>query len=127
MSVGTILYSRLTTHAGTAALVSNRVYPLALPQAVTRPAITYREISSVPIDGQNRLYRKRLQLSFWAASYDGADALATQGKAALRGYADKGGTPVLIRCEDVNTAETFDDESNMWGVLVDFFLTVSED
>jgi Protein of unknown function (DUF3168) len=127
MSVGSILYSRLTTYAGTSALLSDRVYPVNLPQAVTRPAVTYREVSSVFVEGKNRLYQKRLQISFWAASYDGAVALAAQGKAALRGYADKASTPVLLGCEDVNTADTFEDESGMWGVIVDYFLIVSED
>jgi len=103
------------------------MYPLTLPQAVTRPAITYREISSVPVEGKNRIYRKRLQIAFWAANYDDADQLTEQGKLALRGYANKSGSPKLIGCEDVNSAADHEDESGMWGIYVDFLLTVSED
>lgn len=76
----TDLYEALRDGANTAALVSGRVYPGEMPQNVTLPAVLYFRVSGVRLyshQGASGLDEARVQVECWAATYDGAQVLAT--------------------------------------------------
>lgn len=59
----------LIEHAG----VDDRVYPLKLPQAVTRPALTYQFITGprdYTQDGPDGATRFRVQVDIWGTAYN---------------------------------------------------------
>lgn len=89
MALEDALYTRLTGHAGTAALVGTRVYPNVLPQGVTFPCVSYRRVSGVRehamgADPQN--VESTVQVDCWATTYAGVKALYTQVFQALTRY-----------------------------------------
>lgn len=91
MSLRETIYSRCTTHAGTAALVGTRVYPDLVPEDPTWPLIVYHRIS-----GDDSAYRdhdapttrevSRVQLDCYDNTSDGAADLADQVQAAFNGW-----------------------------------------
>lgn len=77
---------QLLDNASVAALVSDRIYPLMIPQGEPLPVITY---SVVATDEDNQegdaatLARARLQLDCWATTYKQANDLARAVRLAL--------------------------------------------
>lgn len=87
MNIEEGLYSYLSGVAGLTALISNRIYPLVMPQNPTLPAISYQEISRLQphtMGDDPDLGRPRYQFTIWAASLASARAVAKQLKAALQ-------------------------------------------
>lgn len=92
MALGEILYARLTTYAGTSALIGTRCYPMKLPQGPTLPAIAYQQIGpGVMEDERGVLERVRVQVVCWAGTYAGARALGRAAKDALDEYSGSSG------------------------------------
>jgi hypothetical protein len=72
------LYSHLSTSTGLTALVSDRIYPIMMPQDPTLPAITYQRISNSPVNtigGFASLDNPHIQFDCWATSYSSVKAL----------------------------------------------------
>jgi hypothetical protein len=81
-----VVYSRLTTFAGLAALIGTRAYPLVIPLTGTLPAVAYQTISSEPKtshDGFSGLTQTRVQLTAVAADYATAKEVEQQLRAAF--------------------------------------------
>jgi hypothetical protein len=73
------LFTLLRNDAGLAALISTRIYPGALPQGATLPAVTYRQVNEAPDytqSGPSGFSNPRMQFDCLAATYEGAYALA---------------------------------------------------
>ena len=83
---------------GVSALVSNRVYPLSLPQGRTLPAMTVQRVSGAPLyadDGEAGLVNPRVQVDCWGATYAAAKLSARAAVTALSAYVgDMGGVEV---------------------------------
>lgn len=89
MSIETALYSYLTSYAGLTALVSDRIYPLVIPEQASLPAIAYQRISTritYSHDGDSELDRPRFQFACVASTAKAAREVAEQVVAALSGY-----------------------------------------
>lgn len=87
------LNALLLATAGVTALTgsgtSARIYPLRVPQDVTRPAIAYQKISSpktLSHGGTSHLARSRFQFTCQAETYTSAKALAAAVRDGLIGY-----------------------------------------
>jgi hypothetical protein len=81
-----VVYSRLTTFAGLAALIDTRAYPLVIPQDVPLPAVAYQTISSEPQkshDGFSGLTMTRIQITSVANDYAIAKQVDQQVRAAF--------------------------------------------
>lgn len=109
------LYSLLTGDAGVSALVSTRVYPLAVPQQVDLPAVAYQRISGPRLlahDGPTGLAEARVQVTCHAATYIAAKGLADAVRAAVDGYAGTTGgvefERIGIESEVDGYAETYE-------------------
>lgn len=73
------IVARLLTDSGVAALVSDRVYPVSVPQASPMPAIAYVRISGQPVytsDGESGLASARLEIDCWGETYTSAKQVA---------------------------------------------------
>lgn len=109
------VYSRLTGHAGLAALVGSRVYPLVLPQRPTLPAVTYQRVealrqSAMGVD--TGLASARVQVDSWATTYAGSKGVAAQVRAALQRWR---GTEAGVTVEDAfleRDQDLFEDEGS---------------
>ncbi len=120
-----LLYTRLTGHAGLAALVDTRVYPMLLPQGATLPALTYQRISTVQTyshQGDSGLATVRMQVDCWGATYASAKAVAAQVKAALSGYTSS----AIGRCHLVAERDLYDPETGHYRVIIDFMIGYQE-
>jgi hypothetical protein len=94
MTIGTDLYTKLTGTAGVAALVGTRVYPMRLPPGAAMPAITYSRVSGAreqALAGASFLPHPVFEISCWATTYAGADALAAAVRTAIDGWIPTGG------------------------------------
>lgn len=99
--VGNAIYARLAAHAGTAALVGTRIYPVRINQGVTYPAIRYQVISAprehVMTQDTGEVHA-RVQIDSYATTPEGAHAVAAQVRAALSRW---GGTAGGVTVEHV--------------------------
>lgn len=127
MSLGAIIRSRLTTDAPVVTLNDRRVWPLVVPQRVqSGSGIVYQVVSTVDIDGDNRLRETRLQVRCWHETYDDAHALAAAVESALIGFADKDQSPQLLCTELLNKIDDYEDDGERYAVVVDFTLFYSD-
>ena len=111
-SAETALFSILTTGSPNpvAALVSDRVYPLILPQGSLFPAIRYQRISTPrgqyrTMDGFANYASPRMQLDCWDLTFDGVLVLGQAVYGLLEGFH---GTVDGLRIDAIST----EDEGN---------------
>lgn len=122
MSIYSVLRGRLTTASGVSALVDTRVYPLLLPQTPTYPALTYQRISNTAQNGSTALRQSRWQVNCWAETYVGAEALAAAVKAALEEWTDTDQATQVKMGRVVNELDDYDDEADVYRVMIDVML-----
>lgn len=110
----------LINDAAVAALIGSRVYPIALPQGSTLPAAVFHMIDATE-DDFGVLSDPRIQISCFAATYDGAKALRQAVKNCLKRYR---GTAKGILIEHIavepGTNESRTPEGDMCMTTIDF-------
>lgn len=122
--------TRLTAHAGTAALISTRAYYAALPQNPTLPACTVQQISAPRISAMGADVDKvesRQQVRAIDSTRAGAKTLADQVRAALQRYSGTSASVVIHDCYLVDeTDEGFDGVTKLWSWRFDFMVWGTE-
>ncbi len=119
----------LIAHAGTTALVGERVYFLMLPQNPTYPAITLQKISAVRPSCMNADVGKvlvRMQVTAWGNTRASVEALRDQTRQALQRAR---GTQGAVFVDDTyfdNEVDEYSDEVKAWFVAQDFRSWVTE-
>jgi hypothetical protein len=125
MTVEEALRTYLVAIPAITGLIGTRMYPIALPAAVTLPAVSYFKVSE-PGDythqGASHLSEVRIQFSIWAATYVNAQLVLGHLLTALEGYAGTlSGVPIghslLANIRDVPEAE-----ANIYHIAVDFMI-----
>jgi hypothetical protein len=123
MSLETVLYTRLTTFSGLAALVGLRVYARnAMPQGGMLPAVSFYRVSVERVSAMGvdtGLARARVQVDTWDTTVDGARAVAEQVRLALQRWRNNTGTVV----QDVyvlNELDLYEEETRLHRVMYDF-------
>lgn len=109
MNAETRLYEILTAHAPLAALVSTRIYPDAMPENTTYPAIVFARASTEPIvmlsgvaDGE----LATLTVESWSKTRSAAADVADAVQSALQ-----------VELESIETATAvYDPETDLHGV-----------
>lgn len=121
-----IIFSRCTTHAGTAALIGTRCYPDRLPEDVTLPAIRYILVSATnqqyrDQDGATQREASRVQFDCYATIDlpDGAAALADQIRDAWDGYSDSCTVGYAFQANRLSSRA---DALNAWREIVDVII-----
>jgi len=133
VTIAVLLQDALEENAGVAALTSTRIYPLILPQNPTMPAITYQRISGTGQDGTSTLRQSRWQVNCWSKRRDGAGGygevqqLATAVKAALEEYIELSQTPGINMARVVNELDDYEDETQVYRVIIDVILHTTGD
>ena len=105
MTVEAEIFTRLKDFAGLSALVSDRIYPVTMPQEVEMPAVSYRRVSAERISAMGvdtGLVRARFQVDCWSGehsdgtvgTFDEAKAVAKQVRLALQRWRNTSGTVV---------------------------------
>jgi len=118
VNVNDELYRQLTGYAGLAALVGGRVYRVHLPQDPTLPAVTYQRIDTpreYSHDGESFLVHPRFQISCWAGTQSGGEAVANQVRAALAGWPDAYGGAAFVESQ----ADLYDPDTAIYHIPVD--------
>ena len=118
MSAETQLYAALSGRAALTALVSTRIYPDAIPENVTLPAVVFVRASTNPtytIGNVLVCEEVRFAITAWAETRTSAEAIADQIRLAL----DGAGNPISDR------SSGFDNEVGLFAVTIetDWFST----
>ena len=98
--IAAAIYDILKNNSGVSALVGTRIYPLAIPQDATLPAIQYQKISSrgyYTHDGEAAV-RSRIQISAVAETYEAADDIAGAIQSCLSGYRNAAAGVRIFSC-----------------------------
>lgn len=134
MTIGALVYSALANNAGITAIVTGRIYPLLLPaNSPTLPAITYQRISSTGQDGTSNRKESRYQINCWSRKREGANGyqetqtLSAAVKAALEEYHDADQTPGISWARVVNELDDYDDEAEVYRIILDVILHTTGD
>lgn len=126
MSIEEALYAKLTSAANLTELVSNRVYPVKLPQNPTLPAITYQRVSTSRYHthdtGFSGLARPRFQFDCYASSYLGAKNLLEALRATLEGFSGYVGTTRIQGALSQNETDFYEDVSGLYRRSIDFMI-----
>lgn len=111
MAIDTIekaLYSRLTNFAGLSALISDRVYPGALPQNCDKPAVYYEEYSGGYLQtnsGDMDLRPSSFRVYSVADTYSEMKAVSKQVELALERWNQS--TPVPVHDSLIESTDDF--------------------
>ena len=129
MTIESVIFDRLSTHAGLSALVSTRVYPGGkMPQNTEYPALTYGWVSSERISAMGSdtgIVRARLQVDVWAETYLSVRATAVQVRAALKRWSTTTGVTIddIFMLNDLDLDEPLAD---LRHAAIDFELIYRE-
>jgi hypothetical protein len=116
---GLVIY--LSGNGELTGLIGDRLYPLALPQKPTMPAVVYQEIDAVPgytHSGDSELEQVRMQFKCWANTLLIAKQVKAVLKRALSGFSgDMGGEEVVSFIEGGSSG--MDGEIGLSFVMLD--------
>lgn len=122
------LYNYLSTASGVVAVVGTGVYPMRLPQDAPLPALVYHQVSGprVRTFGGDQGGTPRFQVTGIGKTYLDAKSAANAARAALEGYAGTmggvGGVDVKA-IQQVNQADAFEPQTQLYHSAVDFIIT----
>jgi hypothetical protein len=113
--------------------VGERVYPLALPQDVTLPALTFRVVSDTPTMSHSTAQDSptwtgrirsdtRVQFECYASDYDGAEALCDELRALAVGYRGYWGDVEVDSVLPDIRLDDWDPSPGVWRVIQDLII-----
>jgi hypothetical protein len=113
--------------------IAGRIYPIALPESVSLPAIVYQQISTTAAQAHgtaSELPRHRYQLTAWAGTFGGAVQVAARMKALLDGYRGTWGTTPyemdIEHCLFADQRDFKDPETGLFQRQQDYFVQYKE-
>lgn len=113
MSLEAAVFSILSAATGVGAVAGDRIYPNALPQGVTYPAIRYQRISTArryAIDAKQETAMSRLQIDCYATTLAEALSLADAARAALDFYTGTAGGTSIDRIYTEGERADYEDD-----------------
>lgn len=117
------IVSLLTANTAVTNIVSDRIYPLVIPDLGTKPAVVYTRISeSKPklYDGVSSLRKVKLQLDCWSTTFAEARALASAVESVLDEYSGTVNTMKFLSITKENQIDKLETTNNDFGVTIDF-------
>lgn len=117
MSIETEFRSALVQHAGLAALVGDRIYPVIAPDEVDKPYLVYHVIGGIPLvsfSGVNVIKNERIQVTAWARTYAEIRAIHEQVRAALLASAILSIVPLDDGIDD------YEQDTKLYGIRSDY-------
>lgn len=128
MTVESTLYTRLSTFTGLANLVSDRIYPLIIPQGEIDlgPCVTFQRISTMPrevaMGSDPGIAGAHIQVTAWDATYSSVKAIGDQIRLALERYSTTGIFDTYI----IGEHDLYDEEALKFGVAIEAQIMYSE-
>lgn len=111
MSVEAAIYDILSKASAVTAICGKRIYPIALPQGKSVPAVLFQQISSqdvVSTSGHDGLRTDRVQVTCWDDDPDGARTLAEAVRTALLAATGSHGGSTIRYCSIEDEGDAFD-------------------
>lgn len=129
MEAGKAIYNILS-NASAVTTITPRIYGNEARQGVVFPAITYNIVSNVPFNTKSGIgaYKSRVQVSCFAETYDGANALAIVVRNALADKALGSYGGVICQSIKLDNTQDFTDSAGFDGVYhisLDFLIHYS--
>ena len=129
--IETAIYSKLSGHAGLAALVVARIFPNVVPQNTANPCVRYQLVSSSEPQAMGSgtgIIRSRFQFSVYhdKDNYKQAKAVMTQIKDALKRWSDAGSDPVVQDTFFLNENDLYDSQTEEHQIVADFEIIYTE-
>jgi hypothetical protein len=124
MSPWAVVFERLKD----ATTAGKRIYPLLLPQEPTYPAITFQQISSIPLHAMGQdapLLRVRVQVNSWGRTYAESRTLAGEVEGRLSRYRGPVGTVQVLDVLLDNELEGYEAESQSRRVIQDYTIFIA--
>lgn len=123
----------LKNNSGLNALISDRVYPIRLPQGATLPAVCYQDISAGFTQAhkeKSALPRPRFQFTIYAATVESSNSIGAALKAAIDGYKGTMGTGAYLTkveaCLLKNELTNDDPETGIYLRYQDYIIQYKE-
>jgi hypothetical protein len=129
MVIEEALMTYLLAQSGLTALVSNRIYPLKLPQTPTLPAIVYQKIDAPRLPGFSADYgvTTRIQITSWALTYTGASAVQEQIRTATQNIMNQSMSGMVVKNIEFDEGpDSYEDETERYGKIVDLLIWHTE-
>ena len=129
MSVESDLKARLVADATVDGLVDGRIYPGALPQNPTYPAVSYFRVSATRLynlKGTASRVTARFQIDCWAATHITARALADAIRASLHAVVGTMGSTSIGYIRLDNETDQYEDAVKEFRVIMDWFIDYVE-
>lgn len=105
MSLLSDIRAMILSESSVSTVISDRLYPLRLPQDPILPSVTFQKISNVEdtnLDGPMVFGMHRIQFDCYALTYLGVELLSKAIKRTLHGFSgDIGGSPPTGRISGV--------------------------
>lgn len=122
--------TRLTAHAGTTALISNRSWYGMLPQDPTLPACVVQGIDGAPtpaMGSDTGNVESRVQVDGYATNRAGAEALRVQMTAALKRFSGTSASTTIDDCFLVtDPGAAYEPETKLWRARQDYMVWWAE-
>ncbi len=121
--------TRLTTHAGTSALIGSQAVFLKLEQNPTLPACIVQQISAPRISAMGAdlpQVEGRIQVRSVASTRAGAKALGEQVRAALQRWSGTSASTTVHQCFLADEEDEFDPATRVWAIRQDYMVWWSE-
>jgi len=128
-TIESALYTLITSDSRVAALISDRIYPLLVPDKTAFPSVAYQQISEVPMKthtGPDDLRHERYQLTIHASDYDTARAVRRALSNCLDGYVGDVGSVSIKEIQVQNEYDGFDLDSDLSTVRMDLIVHFEE-
>lgn len=109
------LRTYLAAQSGISNIVGTRIYPVALPQKATRPALTYSRVTGGHYHNLTSATGAAIptfEIDCWADSYEGADVLAEAVRQEMQGLRGTWGS-------DAVKSVVLDDEEDSYSDPID--------
>lgn len=120
------LFALLSADTAIAALVGQRIHPVAAPQDVERPFVVYKVTGRqpfAPLAGAATLARARVTITCWADDWKPARDTAEAIAACLGGHV---GAETIQAGRLVAVAEGYDSNAGLFGRSIDLSLIHKE-
>jgi hypothetical protein len=113
MSIESDIYSALSGHAGLAALVADRIYPSAIAQGTSLPAVAFARVETEYINTlapATALSRSRIAVQAWGPGQADVESVGDAIEAAM----------LAVNVPPEARYATFDAEMGLYGLTVEF-------
>ena len=122
MLIEEALFSRLSGHAGLAALVGDRIYPQVLPQGGTFPALTYAKTKGERVQamgGNPGIARVTFRVAAWSDVYSDAKDASAQVRDALERWSGTEAGVTVLDSFLGDELDGYDDETQRHQAALD--------